>query len=98
MREKIYESTGEPCTMFKLSSTCYLDGNRDSNGRPFGEGQNTGAIFNHSRNGANCKMMKADIDNAIRLFLITSTAVATGAELVYDYSDRRQGVPHWMFE
>lgn len=97
-RERLYDTAGELCTMFKISPNLYLDGNRDSNGEPFEDGQNEGAVFNHSKNSPNCKMITTDITGSTRLFLVTITDISKGAEMTYDYSDRRRGLPQWLYD
>lgn len=101
-REHIYSMTRAPCTMFQLSTTCFLDGNHGANGRLLLPGENEGAVLNHSVSYENCKVIKADsatgtLLTGTRLFVITTKDVPKGCELLYDYMDRRRGVPLWLF-
>lgn len=97
-REEVYNKTAAMCTMFQLSTSVFLDGNKDSHGEDFKQGQNQGAIFNHSKSEPNCKTITCDIKGTTRLFVMTKMPVPAGAELVYDYGDKRRGLPQFIYK
>ena len=98
-RELEYGKVGVPCTMFNISNSMCFDGQRDCDGRLLAEGENLGAVLNHSHKYPNCKIIKTVRNENVRLFVKTIHEIAPGVELLYDYQDRRRGVvPQWMYE
>lgn len=91
-REAEYETRKVPVTMFKLSKDTFLDGNRDMEGKELPIEANIGAWLNHSISKSNCKIIR--VNNS--LVIVATVAIPSGTELVYDYNDKRTGVPQWL--
>lgn len=82
---------------FSETSNRYFDGHRDDTGRRFELGENRGACLNHSKNMANCRLLRDyRATGRTRLFLMTMKDVPAGVELTWDYGDRRRDNEDWL--
>lgn len=100
LREDLYKNDidDNPVTMVLIGSTMF-DGSRNEKDMPLPMDENHGAQLNHAiKSESNCKLTSKHIKGKLRLFIFTTTSVSKGAELIWDYGDRRRNVDNWMKE
>ena len=94
-REYLYDNI-KPPAMFKVADNDFIDP-YVINGQTVPAAESPGTWLNHSRALCNCKVVPVrEGKEIIALAIVTSKAISRGEELVFDYNDRRQGLPQFL--
>ena len=94
-REKEYEDDDLDPRIIYLEKGICIDGNRSPDGKLLRDVSiNLGGMLNHSHLQPNCQAKKLPNEN--RCVLYTIVCVPIDAQLVWDYNDRRNGLPDWL--